>query len=378
MSLLLATSVVAAYDPVKQELELSAEVELNRVTYGIVFRPIHPWLGGYKFALDGFQTTPQKTPTKVTINRSVSIPEGRESLKEVIVSSLLFPDGEVIPVRWLGFNPEPPKEGSKERTAATKNLGPPVITTVVIKKVLDGGSFTIESRANDDFIYLEKFDERFLKLQNASIINGIIVWNFLTLVPGRTNVSVRAEKGLGGAVYVVEYIVDIYLPGIGGLSLTQQAGDSSETLSFLGKVNEVLKNVQETNPDAVVHSAKAVTHNLSGVDTIGALYDYFVTFQIPNSNQFEIKELIGEYIQQQTLYVPASYGVPDVKWPVGFQAEDALKQLRARGVTDAFTEVELTSTVFYGDNHFPPAPVYIFRLANGKLEPVQLLQDTKA
>ena len=377
MSLLQASKIGAEYDPIRKLLILGAEVELTRVTYGIVFRRFEPWTGGYKFALEGFQTTPQP-PVTVPTTRSIPTPDDRSLLKTIIVCSVDYPKGEVIPVHWLGVGTEAPKDAGQERTAAPESHGPDVIHTVVPIKELLHEPFRIEARANNEFVYLDSFDDRFLQLQNASIINGNIVWTFLPLITGHTTVRITSEKALGGPVFAVEYMIDIVLPTQPEQPDTKSIGENGETLGYLGRVQVLLNNVKKTHPDAVVHSAKALTHNQSGVESIGELFDLFVTFHLPGENKFLYKQMIGEYIIASEKIGPAYLGVPDVIWPCEFQAEDALKELRARKVDDAFVQVELTMTVEHGDEHFPSTWLYIFYLADGSEERVQLLQSKQS
>jgi len=375
MSLLPAKALAAAYNPKTQELTLSAEIELTRVTHGIVFRSVVPWFGAYKFALEGFQGEPQ-VPEISQISRNVPIPNTSSFLRTVLIETQDSPEGIPVEVRWLGLS-DAPKGSADSASVSTGNESKVIPTVVPITEVL-GKPFTLESKVNE-FVFLDSKDERRLHLIGANIVQGRLQWQFLPVSPGHTSVSIRTESGLGGPVFIVDYLINILVPnvltdGIAEDTKVEEASDGDNVvLSFVGKVNVVLNHVKKTYPDATVHSAREWTHDThNGVASIAALFDLEVVLRI-SEKEFLIQQLLGSYFLKPKV-IPAYIGVPDLKWPVEFQAEEALKILRERGVSSNFVEVELSMTVENGDPHFPSTWLYSFRLVDGTEERVQLLQ----
>jgi hypothetical protein len=220
LGLIPAKKLAAAYNTVTKTLYLYAEGETQNYTSGIHFAR-NTILGGFKFSIMGWVgpigkgTTPYKYSQEFQLNL-----EGQSGYpKELIIADSTHPQGQAVPIRYLGFgedagfNKADVVSGASTVTGVTGTGGNHRQLTVLLKEPFNitqlasvpaGGSIAIN------------FDSNFLTMQTAGIQSPVnaessghedIVWNFNSLKTGNTQVTVTIHGGI--AQYVMQITYDV-------------------------------------------------------------------------------------------------------------------------------------------------------------------------
>jgi hypothetical protein len=218
LGLIPANQVGALYEVKTRQLLLSANGKVQEFTSGIAFHR-EPWLGGLKFALEGWTgpITSQTQEYKVEDSFSIQLPSPVTPSGTVIVVTANHPQGIIVPIRFTGLVPPPTTEGEPPQDRSASNVPTSDLTELVAAddqiNVLFKVPFSIKADAKvPEFGSVDiKFDPEFLVLQSASIQNTDIVWNFDSLKTGHTQVIVITYGGIAQFVMKKVYNVFIFL-----------------------------------------------------------------------------------------------------------------------------------------------------------------------
>jgi hypothetical protein len=219
LGLIPADQVGALYEVRTRKLLLSAKGKVQEYTSGIAFHR-EPWLGGLKFALEGWTGPITQGVGEYTVEDSfdIQLPSPATPSGSVIVVTANHPKGIIVPIRFTGFNPPPPSEDptsqktsvSDAPTSDVVELAAPDDQINVLFKV----PFSIKAAAKvPEFGSVDIiFDPKYLVLQSASIQNTEIVWTFDSIQTGHTQVIVVTYGGIAQFVMKKVYNVFIFLP----------------------------------------------------------------------------------------------------------------------------------------------------------------------
>jgi hypothetical protein len=356
-SLLSASDIKGVYTVENQELKLSATLKLTSRTWGIQFLRV-PWIGAIKYELVGWTELPIPDPIVEPFDQTFNHVTFPRELR-VLIADKEHPNGIPVDIKIIGG---PIDFGdSKEAVAAPSTLTNlnEVLPTVTTIKVLYKEKFQISLPADvPKFGQIRPhFDQSFLTLVDASIIDNNIVWTFLTDQTGSTQVIIDIYGGIATYVLQKVYDIDIFLPLEPGLPGDKKIG----YLSFLQHVGIARGIVDAEYQDVDLYNVAAKTNIKGGVDSVDFLTNFTVLFKVKGG--YVTIESTGYWTWNKPVFVGHNIlGNDVIPWPVDFTPEEATKLLYAEGYTGNFTSVELVRPLFpVGGRDF-----YVFSMVDGK------------
>jgi hypothetical protein len=208
-----ADKVQAVYRSLTKQLFLSAEGTVRPVTSRITFTPVEPWVGGLKFILEGWTgplIPPNSEPYQVDQPFDIQLPNSAFPSNTVEVVTLNHPEGLVVPIRYVDGGPGPvilPRLPKTQQAAA--GSGKADLTTTPVQPqsfattddeifVIYDRVFTVKESTNlpsMGTVFMD-YDSNFLKVENASLEAGNLVWSFNSLQLGETQIRVRIHGGI--------------------------------------------------------------------------------------------------------------------------------------------------------------------------------------
>jgi hypothetical protein len=380
--ILSASNVQAFYVLNKQELTISADINLTGLTWGIEFAR-QPWRGGYKFDLEGWVWNPI-TPYTKSFSQTFKFPWAPRFLSHTLVCTQEHPEGKQIDVHVIGGIIPPPKDLGTASPAQTLIEYPPEMVTIT---VAFGETFTIKQSAEVPKLgsVFNKFDPNFFALERADVIEADIVWTFKPLTLGQAQIIVTRDGGLAQWVMSTTYTVDIIIPLEPGPVIptggTNPKGSAVVTdvlpplETFLSRVAQGREIVEASFPDSTLIEVRAWTLNITGVEWPTLLSHMLLTFRSAKGNDaITIKSVgIGHWEKPQVSTLPPPVGILNISWPVNFQAETANEVLKKQGQTGPYLQLTLMVPGGVPDPHFPPTPTLTFYMKDGTIYPVKLL-----
>lgn len=372
-----ADKLSATYDPQKHQLTLVAEGTVEQITYGISFERVE-WVGGLKFNLEGWTgpLTGERAPYQKEQVVDIVLAKQVFSSDYVIIVTANSPQGQQIPIHWLGLDPQPQQQPpSKEDVAAQTPAATGPQTLSQSNKRIDvllGNTFEIKQAAEvpKGGSVKIKFDTNYVNLSNADIEDTNIDWTFKALHTGHTQVLVTVSGGIAQFVILITY--DVY---INALDITPAPAAGTDTsvpqteaiLSFLGRVNIANRLVQVQYPDAQLYEVDATPNVPGPVTNPNELPHLRLVFNAPKDgkqgtafissigwSEFGPVQWIGQVFLEDN----------DIPWPPpqGFKdATDADALLKKAGYTGPYLNFTLRQPTSHPAS---TEPYYIFQMAN--------------
>jgi hypothetical protein len=266
-----ANELAATYEPLNQVLTVYAKGQNQNSTFGYQFQRL-TWVGGLRFELLAWSGPVYPGSTPFEYSQKFNIPNLRsiDPSGNVIIVTSNFPNGKVVPVRWLGIQAPGSYEEEQpqlEQITSLKDdkteLPEPVVTSPQTITALFKTPFELSrsDRVPEQGTIDIDFDQNYLQLQNAGIKNNNIVWTFNSVQTGRTQITVTSHGGI--AQYVTQTIYDVRIIVLeNSLTTYNSQSDSvldpaNAILSFLGRLNIAQRIVQARVPDAKLLSVNA-------------------------------------------------------------------------------------------------------------------------
>ncbi len=206
-----------------------------------------------------------------------------------------------------------------------------------------------------------------MTLVDASIIDSTIVWTFLTVQTGGTQIIIDINGGIETYVLQKIYDIDIFLPF--GPSLVElHPGKEIGHLSFLKHVGIARGIVQDEYDGVQLYNVVAKTKLKEGVDSVDLLTNFTVLFKLGGG--YVTIESTGYWTWNKPVFVDHGIlGNDVIPWPLKFTAEEANKLLYAEGYKGNFTSVELVRPLY----PIAGRDFYFFNLVDGRQAWIELL-----
>jgi hypothetical protein len=380
LGLIPADKVTASYDPEKQILTLIAEGKVKKYTTGIHFvRDCH-FVGGLKYDLEGWTGPIGKGWEPYVCEQEIHIhfPSVISSGKDIIIATANDSKGEVVTVRWLGYaDGEPasiPSVTDLNLTDKKIPEQPPVTMTCPNEMtVIYGVPFPIVSGAESNKYYscTVKFDSNYLTMINAANEEGLIIWTYMPITIGITQVVVTTTlpPPIVGSVqkwYTIEII------GRSAASIPKSITDGSdsaapaEPLSFIGRVYMAMRIVQHFWPDAELWW---VTANLPAgarppTKNPNELYQLQAAFNVDKGTVI-IRSDGWQFWGNPKFYPYKIFGNVIVPFPVKLDLVPAYRLMVEKGWGDEINGCVLRHPLGPKCEPWDEQPYYIFQLPDG-------------
>ncbi len=175
-------------------------------------------MGGLKFILGAWTGPlgPKSQPYKFNESFKIHLPNPAFPSGSVIIVTSNHPNGQVVPIHYIGLLQETP--GLTQATTAdatvSQSEGQAKLTPGNRQiNVLFKEPFIITASASvPDFGSVDiNFDPKILTLVDATIQNKDIVWTFNSLETGDTQIQVTTSGGIATFVMVETYDVKIFV-----------------------------------------------------------------------------------------------------------------------------------------------------------------------
>lgn len=358
-SLLSASNIQGFYDVDKQELKLSATINQTSRTWGIQFLRV-PWYGAARFDLVGWTELPIPEPI-VEEFEQLFIPFTFARELRVIVAYREHPGGIPVDIKVVGGPID--FDNSKNAVAASStltNLNEVLPTFISINASYDSKFQITLPVAVPKFGQINPtFDQSFLTLVDATINDTNIVWTFLTVQTGKTQVIIDIFGGIEPYIIQKVYDVEITLP-FGPGPVQFPPGKKIGYLSFLDRVSIARGIVDEEYDDVQLYNVTAKTNLKGGVSSVDHLSNFTVLFKVKGG--YVTIESTGYWTWSKPIFWDHGIlGNAVIPWPVKFTAEEANKLLYAEGHKGNFTSVTLVRPLF----PVSAQDFYVFNLVGG-------------
>jgi hypothetical protein len=414
-----ADKVQAVYRSLTKQLFLSAEGTVRPVTSRITFTPVEPWVGGLKFILEGWTgplIPPNSEPYHVDQPFDIQLPNSAFPSNTVDVVTLNHPEGLVVPIQYVDAGPGPviPPYPPKIQQAASSaaGSGKADLTTTPAQPqsfattddeifVIYDRVFTVKEATNlpsMGTIFMD-YDSNFLKVENASLEAGNLVWSFNSLQLGKTQIRVRIHGGIAQFAFTKVYNVHINLDNhaaeakashtaVFGSAAATNGADSNGDMdlpvsfpydTFLGRVNQAIHIVKTKFPDAGLSFVDARPITDGYVTNPEELSHILCTFNASLDGKEGIATIEtagwwGWYPPRWTAPF-SSVKRPNIPWPVKIDALEADKLLKQEGHKEPYNSMFLLqNSVLEGVDALMTA--YEFHLKDGDFVAVEA--DEKA
>jgi len=279
----------------------------------------------------------------------------------VVIMDLDSPKGVVVHVNFTGdFNPSnipnKPTEAANSTDGVQQMALPDTKINVLFKE-----PFVIQqsSQVSKFGSVNVVFDTNYLQLQEAGIRDNSIVWTFNSLQTGCTQVRVIDNGGITPIVAIKDYDVRIFV--LNSIAATaNQNGQSALPLSFLGRVNIAVREVQKGYPNAQLYEVDATPPTSEGVTDPYLLSQLKVVFRAGSGTAIIKSTGWGSFGPVD--YIPEPW-LEDVviPWPVNMDAKEANALMRNAGYNTPYSAMTLRHPLYPGENE----PYYIFCMTNG-------------
>jgi len=335
---------------------------VREVTYGIRFTRMS-MCGGLAFRLEGWTgpVTGKVEPYTHDQKINIQLPNPVCPSNSVIIMDLDSPKGVVVPVNFTGgYNPSNIPNKPTEAAKCTDGAHQTVFSDTKIN-VLFKESFEIQQSSQVPKLGSVNvvFDTKYLQLQEAGIRDNNIVWTFNSLQTGCTQVRVVDCGGINPIVAIKDYDVRIFVLNNTAATSTQN-GQSGLPLSFLGRVNIAVREVQKEYPNAQLYEVDATPPTSEGVTDPYLLSQLKIVFRAGSGTAIIKSTGWGSFGPVE--YIPEPW-MEDVviPWPVNMDAKEANALMRKAGYTAPYSAMTLRHPLYPGENE----PYYIFCMTNG-------------
>jgi hypothetical protein len=369
LNLLSATDLAASYDIKNKKLKLSAEILIDSVTWGISFIQ-QASSSSLLFDLKGWTAWPEKH-RKEHFEETFTI----ERLRRVFIADAEHPHGVPVDVLIISGTIDLGEEGKASTPTTTlTNLNDLYPTQPIKINAAYRVAFPIsQSVALPKFgEILPKFDPSFLILEDATIIDGDIVWTFLPIQIGQTQVIVSILGGIAQYHKTITYDINVILPLEPGPvilsppkdSATQGSGDDGDRLpiTFLERVDVARNIVVAKWPEAKLCHVTASNQSIDGVEKIAQLNHMNVIFknEVAPKGTIIINSPTPTSWDHPTFIPHVIFPMVDLPWPVPFPAEEANELRIKEKHTGRFKSVTLLKRI-----HPIPDIWYEFEMVKG-------------
>ncbi|KAF4634298.1 hypothetical protein G7Y89_g3813 [Cudoniella acicularis] len=209
LELLSVSKLEGYYDITKRELSLIAEINIENITSGIQFARV-PWFGGLKYELVGWVGPPTQPSTKPFEEKFPLT-----KLLPVIVSDREHPNEIALDIHVIGGLIDLGDAKKVQAAPSTlTNLNEVFPLTPITINTLYKMTFLISVPAETPKFgeVIPTFDQSFLELEDARIIDNNIIWTFLTVQTGHTQVIINILGGIALYHKTITYDINISLP----------------------------------------------------------------------------------------------------------------------------------------------------------------------
>jgi len=279
---------------------------------------------------------------------------------DVVIVTLNFPEGKVIPIE--GLPPRGDSSDSSNKPPPNNQLVKRLAGTVDIN-VLFGEPFQIERTASvPKFGEVDiVFDPKYLTLTNARIEDSNLVWTFNSLQTGDTQAVTTVRGGIADFITQTKYNIRIFV-----LDAAPAPSPSDEILSFLGRVNIAVRIVQEKYESAELYEVDATLPRGDPNPTSSplTLSQLRAIFRVEGGTVIIRSTGWGSWGQPK--FVPSPWlECVVIPWPITMDITDATTILREGGYTADFWNCTLRHPLGPPGKPYDE-PYYIFEMVSGE------------